>query len=96
MHECGIRLTSFSNAGHGRTGTAVFSQIDFFKVNPVTRALESAGSVATANGLVPYAACMYHSPVSGKYYFFVNAQSGVTQQSERPPNLPERDPASAV
>jgi 3-phytase len=57
-------------------------QIDFFKVNPAARRLEPAGSIGTANGLVPYGACMYHSPVSGNYYYFVNAQSGVNQQWE--------------
>lgn len=63
-------------------GDEINSQIDFFKVNPTTRTLESAGSIATANGLVPYGSCMYHSPVTGKYYYFVNAKSGVTQQWE--------------
>ncbi len=63
-------------------GDEINRQIDFFKVNPATRTLEPTGSVATANGLVPYGACMYHSPVSGRYYSFVNAQSGVTQQWE--------------
>ena len=63
-------------------GDETNNQIDFFKVNPGTRRLEAAGSVATANGLVPYGGCMYHSPSSGKYYYFVNAKSGVTQQWE--------------
>jgi 3-phytase len=55
------------------------SEIDFFKVNPATRSLEPAGSVPTQN-LIPYGSCMYHSPLSGKYYYFVNAKSGVVQQ----------------
>lgn len=63
-------------------GDETNKQIDFFKVNPATRTLESAGSIATANGLVPYGSCMYCSPVNGKYYYFVNAKSGVTQQWE--------------
>lgn len=57
-------------------------QIDFFKVNPAARRLEPAGSSATANGLVPYGSCMYRSSASGKYYYFISAKSGITQQYE--------------
>jgi 3-phytase len=57
-------------------------QLDFFKVNPSTRRLEPAGSVTTSGGLTPYGSCMYVSPVTGKYYYFVNDQGGVTQQYE--------------
>lgn len=55
-------------------------QVDFFKVNPGTRRLEPAGSINTADGLVPYGSCMYHSAVTGTYHYFVNATSGVVQQ----------------
>jgi 3-phytase len=55
-------------------------RVDFFKVNPGTRRLEPAGSIHTANRLVPYGSCMYHSAVNGKYHYFVNAKSGVVQQ----------------
>jgi myo-inositol-hexaphosphate 3-phosphohydrolase len=63
-------------------GDELGKQIDFFKVNAATRRLEAAGSINTANGLVPYGFCMYLSPVTGKYYAIVNAKSGVTQQYE--------------
>ena len=63
-------------------GDELGRQIDFFKVNPTARRLEPAGSITAANGLIPYGSCMYHSEVSGKYYYFVNAQSGATQQWE--------------
>ncbi|UCF20284.1 MAG: phytase [Gemmatimonadota bacterium] len=62
-------------------GDELGEQIDLFKVNPSTRRLESAGSIDT-NGFVPYGSCMYHSPNSGKYYYFVNDRSGVVQQWE--------------
>jgi 3-phytase len=63
------------------TGNETDSAIAFYKVNPATRRLEGAGSISGL-GLVPYGSCMYRSPVSGKYYYFVNAKSGVTQQWE--------------
>jgi 3-phytase len=61
-------------------GDEINRQIDFFKVNPSTRNLEPAGSITSS--LIPYGACMYWSQASGKYYFFVNDQAGVTQQWE--------------
>ena len=59
-------------------GDELGRQIDFFKVNPSTRQLETAGSIDTE--ITPYGGCMYHSVYSGRTYFFVNAQSGVVQQ----------------
>jgi len=61
-------------------GDELGEQLDFFKVNPATRRLESAGSITTS--IVPYGSCMYRSPVSGRFYYFVNDQSGATQQWE--------------
>ena len=55
-------------------------QIDLFKVNPATRQLEAAGSIGT--GVTGYGGCLYHSPTTGKYYFFVPDQAGVTEQYE--------------
>jgi 3-phytase len=52
----------------------------FYQVNPAARKLEPAGEVRRI-GLTPYGSCMYRSR-SGKYYYFVNATSGVTQQWE--------------
>jgi 3-phytase len=62
-------------------GNETDSSIVFYKVNPSTRKLEPAGGIRGL-GLVPYGSCMYRSPISGKYYYFVNAKSGVTQQWE--------------
>jgi 3-phytase len=52
-----------------------------YKVNPTTRGLENVGAISTQFG-EPYGTCMYHSPVSGKYYAFVNNQSGEVEQWE--------------
>jgi 3-phytase len=72
----GTSHTHVALVGVGDEGNG---EIDFFKVNPAARRLEPAGSVRTQS-LIPYGSCMYHSPVSGKYYYFVNAKSGVVQQ----------------
>ncbi len=53
----------------------------FYKINPATRRLEPAGEVGGL-GIVPYGSCMARSARSGKYFYFVNAASGVTQQWE--------------
>ena len=58
------------------------AEIDFFKVNPSTRRLESAGSIDTG-GFVPYGSCMYYSTSSAEYYYFVNDRNGVVQQWEQ-------------
>lgn len=57
------------------------NKISFFKVNPYTRLLESAGSVILSRSQ-PYGSCMYHSQISGKYYYFPNWTSGYVQQIE--------------
>ena len=74
----GTSHTHVALVGVGDEGN---SETDFFKVNPVTRRLEPAGSVRTQS-LLPYGSCMYHSPISGKYYYFVNAKSGGVEQFE--------------
>lgn len=73
--------TSHTHVALVGVGNETDSSITFYKVNPSTRMLEAAGSIGGL-GLVPYGSCMYRSPVSGKYYYFVNAKSGVTQQWE--------------
>jgi 3-phytase len=55
--------------------------LNFYTVNPSSRMLEARGSYKL-NTSAPYGGCMYHSPVSGKYYYFVNWKSGVWQQVE--------------
>lgn len=53
----------------------------FYKINPRARRLEPAGRIPRL-GLVPYGSCLYRSPASGRFYAFVNAADGVTQQWE--------------
>ena len=57
------------------------ARLNFYKVNPSTRLLEAAGYIALSKS-APYGGCLYHSPVSGKYYFFVCWKDGVWQQWE--------------
>ena len=57
------------------------NKINFYKVNPTSRLLEAIGSISLSTSQ-PYGSCMYHSPSSGKYYYFVNWKSGVIQQWE--------------
>ena len=54
--------------------------IALFKVNPATRQLQSVGSVAAGIGV--YGFCLYHSPISGLYYAFVNSRRGLVEQYE--------------
>jgi 3-phytase len=52
-----------------------------YRVNPATRQLEpvAARKIITVGG---YGACMYHSSISGKYYYFVNSERGEVEQWE--------------
>jgi 3-phytase len=62
-------------------GNQTDRSILFFKIHPATRRLEPAGEIGSI-GIVPYGSCMYRSAGSGKFYYFVNDRSGVTQQWE--------------
>lgn len=55
--------------------------INFYKVNPVTRLIESVGEIKL-DYKKPYGGCMYHSSLTDKYYFFVNWKTGLVQQWE--------------
>lgn len=68
-----LALVVVGNEGDG--------SLNFYTVNPSTRLLEARGSYKLASS-APYGGCMYHSPVSGKYYYFVNWKSGMWQQVE--------------
>jgi 3-phytase len=66
-------------AGGGHSGGGV---LRFFRLDPATRNLENVTvggefSVPSAHGF-----CMYHSAVSGKFYAFRVAPSGILQQFE--------------
>lgn len=55
--------------------------LSFYTVNPVTRLVEPLGSIPL-DFKKPYGGCMYQSPKSGKFYFFVNWKDGTVQQWE--------------
>src|SRR6185295_4252797 len=52
-----------------------------YRVNPATRQLEPVAA-RTITTLTVYGSCMYHSPTSGKYYYFVNSEAGAVEQWE--------------
>lgn len=54
--------------------------IGFYKVNPETRLLEDVTARKIAAGRSAYGFCMYHSPVTQKYYAIVTSYVGDVQQ----------------
>jgi 3-phytase len=52
-----------------------------YRVNPATRQLEPVAA-RTITTLTVYGSCMYHSPTSGKFYYFVNSEVGEVEQWE--------------
>jgi 3-phytase len=52
-----------------------------YRVNPTTRHLEHVAARAITT-LTVYGSCMYHSPISGKFYYFVNSEQGEVEQWE--------------
>ena len=60
----------------------VLGRVDFYRVDPATRGLVKAGSVATSPAIgTPRGFSFYVSPVTGKYYAFVT-DGGRTDQYE--------------
>lgn len=55
--------------------------LSFYKVNSVTREVVKIGNIALDKEK-PYGGCMYKSPKTGKFYFFVNWKDGTVQQWE--------------
>jgi 3-phytase len=55
--------------------------IALYRVNPTTRRLENAAARVIATG-AGYGACMYHSPTTGKFYYFANSEQGEVEQWE--------------
>jgi len=57
------------------------STIAIYRVSPETRGLESVAArpIRTCS---PYGSCMYRSPISGKFYYFVNSREGAVEQWE--------------
>jgi 3-phytase len=57
------------------------STIALYRVNPTTHQLENVAAHVIATG-AGYGACMYHSPTTGKFYYFVNSETGQVEQWE--------------
>jgi len=53
-----------------------------YKVNPAARMLEEVAGTPVPFRYEPYGGCLYHSPVTGKYYYFVNNKAGLVEQVE--------------
>ncbi|MBV9788503.1 MAG: phytase [Chloroflexi bacterium] len=58
------------------------NSLALYKVNPATRQLEPIAARTIKPGIAAYGACMYRSPVSGRYYVFVTSSSGDVEQWE--------------
>ena len=56
--------------------------IAVYRVDPSTRQLENVAAGTLFTGITVYGTCMYHSPVSGRYYVYVNSKAGVVEQWE--------------
>jgi len=62
-------------------GNRTDNSIGIFALDPVTRQLRDVAARKITT-IVTYGSCMYKSPVSGKYYYFVDAKDGDIQQWE--------------
>jgi 3-phytase len=63
-------------------GNLTNNSIAIYQVNPTTRLLTNVAARTITPGLVIYGSCMYHSPTSGTYYVFLNAEDGTVEQWE--------------
>jgi 3-phytase len=63
-------------------GNQTNNSIAIYRVDPATRLLSNAAARTIIPALVIYGSCMYHSPTSGSYYVFVNAEDGAVEQWE--------------
>lgn len=62
-------------------GNRTDNTIAIFALDPATRTLADVAARKITT-LTTYGSCMYKSPVSGKYYYFVDAKDGNIQQWE--------------
>ena len=62
-------------------GNRTDNTIAIFTLNPATRLLTDVAARKIIT-LATYGSCMYKSPVSGKYYYFVDAKDGTMEQWE--------------
>lgn len=62
-------------------GNQTDSSLAIYRLHPTTRMLEevAAQKITTCP---PYGSCMYRSPATGKFYYFVNSRSGTVEQWE--------------
>jgi len=58
------------------------NSIALYKVNPISRELENVLTGTLLAGIKVYGLCLYHSPISGKYYCFVNSTEGEVEEWE--------------
>ncbi|MBN2846029.1 MAG: phytase [Deltaproteobacteria bacterium] len=56
--------------------------IAIYTINTATGELEPVAVGVIDTGISVYGLCMYHSPISGKYYSFVTSTNGTVQQWE--------------
>lgn len=57
------------------------NSIDIYKVNPSKRELESVGTISTGHSEI-YGVCMYHNPITDKFYAINNHKDGTVTQWE--------------
>lgn len=62
-------------------GNETDRSLSFYKMNPVRRRLEAAGTIGGL-GFEPYGSCLYRSAKTDRFHFFVTARSGAVQQWE--------------
>ena len=62
-------------------GNRTDNSIAIFKIDPATRLLSNVAA-RTITTLTTYGSCMYHSPVTGKFYYFVDSKAGDIEQWE--------------
>jgi len=63
-------------------GDRVNNIIAIYQVNVATRKLENVATRVITTGIGVYGSCMYHSPVTGKYYVYIDSKDGEVEQWE--------------
>jgi 3-phytase len=63
-------------------GNRTSNTIAIYRINSATRQLQNVAARAIIPTILIYGSTMYHSPVTGKYYIFVNDKAGVVEQWE--------------
>ena len=57
------------------------NSVDIYKVDPSKRQLERVGTISTGRTRI-YGLCMYHNPITNKFYAIPNHKDGTVQQWE--------------